>query len=63
MNIDKTFCVSDCKNWDCDRMLGMTALRIAERRGKEISQADLKYLQTAKSIRRLSQSGSGRINH
>jgi hypothetical protein len=41
MNIDQTFCVSDCKNWDCDRMLDYKALKIAERRGKEISQADL----------------------
>lgn len=41
MNLDKTFCASDCKNYECDRMASYSTCRAADARGKPLSFQDL----------------------
>lgn len=41
MNLDITFCASDCRNYECKRMLSYSKLRAAEAQNKPISHDDL----------------------
>lgn len=41
MNLDQTFCASDCRNYACKKMLSYSKVRAAEARNKPLSHADL----------------------
>jgi hypothetical protein len=40
MNINRIFCVSDCKNYDCDRMLSYSVVKAHERIKRDPCQDD-----------------------
>ena len=41
MNLDITFCASDCRNYECKRMLSYSKVRAAEAQSKPLNHQDL----------------------